>query len=329
MSDILVSVIIPVYNVAAYIESCARSLYEQTYQNIEFIWVDDATPDNSIELLEQVAAEYPNRNSQSRIITHIHNRGLPSARNTGLYHARGEYIFHCDSDDYVNREMISDFVEKAVSENADIVYSDWYLSFAKSERYMKQPSYTDPKDCVRSMLAGSMRFNVWNKLVKRSIYEDNQITFPDGFGMGEDMTMIKLFAYAQKVAYIGSAYYHYMQVNPQAFTKVFSEAHWQQLYRNVSDIKTFIERTYGTAFSDELHFFALNVKLPLLISSDYDSYERWLQLFPESNAFIPLNVKQTRRTRWLQQIALKRHFRIVRMYYVFIIKVIYGIVYRQ
>lgn len=329
MSKILVSIIIPVYNVAGYIESCARSLYEQTYDNIEYIWVNDATPDNSIELLEHVTVEYPRRKQHSYIVAHEQNKGLPSARNTGMSRARGEYIFHCDSDDWVDKDMIRQLVREAELRNADIVYSDWYLTFSKSERYMKQPNFNTAQECVEAMLSGSMRFNVWNKLVKRCLYEDNQISFPDGYGMGEDMTMIKVFAAALKISYIPKAYYHYMQVNPNAFTKVFCEKHWAELSFNVEDIKSFISNKYGDMFKDQYHFFCLNVKLPLLISSDYNSYERWFQLFPESNAYIQLNVKQTMRTRLLQGIALKRHFWLIRVYYFLVIKIIYGIIYRQ
>lgn len=329
MNREFVTIIIPVYNVSTYIERCARSLYEQTYRYIEYIWINDATPDESIDILEKVIADYPSRQSQTRIITHDQNKGLPSARNTGLSYATGDYVFHCDSDDYVEKDMIRQFVHQAVDMDADIVYSDWYLTFAKSRRYMRQPAHTEPVECIRSMLYGSMRFNVWNKLVKRSLYTDNNIQFPDGNGMGEDMTMIKLFAYSRKVAYINKAYYHYMQINPRAFTKVFSEYHWEQLYRNVDDIKSFVTSKYAPLFEAALHLFCLNVKLPLLITSDYSSYERWLGCFSESNRYISLNTQQSRRIRFIQQMASRRQFWIVRVHYYLVIKFIYGIIYRQ
>lgn len=329
MNTKLVTIIIPIYNVSTYIERCARSLYEQTYRYIEYIWVNDATQDESIEILKRITEDYPSRKMQMRIITHEQNMGLPTARNSGLKFSTGDYVFHCDSDDYIDKDMIRQLIRKAIDEDADIVYSDWYLSFTKSERSMKQPVHADPQECVKAMLCGSLRFNVWNKLVKRSLYVDNQIRFPDGCGMGEDMTMIKVFAYAQKVAYVDRCYYHYMQNNPHSFTKVFSEEHWQQLHCNVFDIRSFIVNQYGTLFDKELHFFCLNVKLPLLITADYSSYERWLGCFPESNSFISLNTQQSKRIRYIQQMVLKRRFWIVRAHYYFVIKFIYGIIYRQ
>ncbi|MBO5667722.1 MAG: glycosyltransferase family 2 protein, partial [Lentisphaeria bacterium] len=90
--DIKVSVCIPVYGVEKYIERCARSLFEQTMRDgIEFIFVNDCTPDKSIEILEQILSEYPHRQEQTKIIHHKQNGGLVAARNTGLAHASGEY----------------------------------------------------------------------------------------------------------------------------------------------------------------------------------------------------------------------------------------------
>lgn len=141
ISAISVSVIVPIYKVERFIARCVSSLLEQTLQNVEFIFVDDATPDGSIDVLQQVIERYPHRAEQVRLIHHEHNKGLPAARNTGLQVACGEYIFHCDSDDYVEPDMLQTIYDKATTENADFVWCDWWLSFEKRERYMKQPAY--------------------------------------------------------------------------------------------------------------------------------------------------------------------------------------------
>lgn len=80
----LVSVIVPVYNVAPYVERCAKSLFEQTLKDIEIIFVDDCSPDNSIELVKNLANKYPDRLAQIKYVRHEHNRGLAQARKTGL-----------------------------------------------------------------------------------------------------------------------------------------------------------------------------------------------------------------------------------------------------
>ena len=185
-----VSVIVPVFNVEKFIGRCVRSLMMQTLSDVEFIFVNDATPDTSMAVLESILAEYPDRASQVKILAHEQNLGLPAARNTGLDAAHGEYIFHCDSDDFVESDMLESMYSSAKDNDADIVWCDWYLSFGQNERYMKQPSYDTASDALKGMLGGAMKYNVWNKLIRRRLYVDNGIVFPSGYGMGEDMTMM-------------------------------------------------------------------------------------------------------------------------------------------
>ncbi len=129
---ILISVIIPVYRVEAYIERCVRSLMEQTLDEVEYIFVDDCSPDKSVSVLERVLKDYPLRQGQTHILRHATNRGLPAARNTGLDAAIGDYIFHCDSDDYLETDALQAMYDTAQKANAEIVYSDWYLTYGTS-----------------------------------------------------------------------------------------------------------------------------------------------------------------------------------------------------
>ena len=137
-TNVKVSVCIPVYGVEKYIERCARSLFEQTMaEGIEFIFVNDCTKDRSIEILEQVLSEYPQRKEQVKIIHHKKNGGLVAARNTGLKHATGDYIIHCDSDDWVDLNMYEAMYNKAIETNADMVYSDFYINTPYREKTRK------------------------------------------------------------------------------------------------------------------------------------------------------------------------------------------------
>ena len=158
MEENKVSVIIPIYKVEKFIERCVRSLMEQTLKEVEYIFVDDATPDKSIEVLERCLALYPNRKTE--ILHHSQNQGLPAARNTGLQVATGKYIFHCDSDDYVEHDMLEKLYLQAEQTNADIVWCDWFLTFAENERYMKQPQFETTIDALKGILSGVMKYNV-------------------------------------------------------------------------------------------------------------------------------------------------------------------------
>lgn len=323
----MISVIIPIYKVERFIYRCAVSLMEQTFANVEYIFVDDATPDNSIEVLEGVIARYPGRKGQCHILHHDYNKGLPAARDTGLAVAKGEYIFHCDSDDFVEPDMLEKMYKTAKENDADIVWCDWYLSFEKNERYMKQLEFFSPVDALKGMLSGVMKYNVWNKLVRRSLYEDNNIQFPAGCGMGEDMTMLRLFARANKVVYIPEAFYHYVKLNDNAFCSSISEKKLCDIKHNVDVVVKDLRSVFGNSLDKELAFFRLDVKFPFLISDNKYNYELWKNWYPEANKYIMQNKQLSLRSRCLQWLAWKNQFWAVRLYYKFLYKVIYGIIY--
>ncbi|MGJ1361379.1 glycosyltransferase family 2 protein [Sphingobacterium spiritivorum] len=327
-----VSVIIPVFKVESFIGRCVRYLFEQTLKEVEYIFIDDCSPDNSITVLQGVMEEYPHRKHDVTIVRHEQNRGLPSARNSGLQIASGEYIFHCDSDDYLDRDALFLLYDEAKKQNADAVWCDWYLSFRNNERYMSQApvdsQYVSVMSTLEMMLGGKIRFNVWNKLVRRQLYTANDIRFPDGYGMGEDMTMIKLFAYAEKVSYLPMALYHYVQLNENAFTKKTTDQHLLQIQYNVDHIVHFLKQKYGSDLNTFIQFFKLNTKLPFLISNDTKSYERWLAWYPEANDYVTANPMFSKRTRIIQHFAIRRQFWILRLHYYLVIRVVYGLIYR-
>lgn len=133
-----VSILIPIYGVEKFIERCAISLFEQTYQNIEYIFVNDCTKDDSINVLERVINRYPNRKPFVRIINHAQNKGLAGARNTAVANATGEFIMHVDSDDYVDKEIVRKAIDKQLQFDADIVVIDFkrlFPGFSKITRY--------------------------------------------------------------------------------------------------------------------------------------------------------------------------------------------------
>ena len=142
----LISVIVPIYNVERFIERCVKSLMEQTLQDVEYIFVDDAATDNSMKILAATLSIYSDHNI--RILVHQENKGLPAARNTGLAVATGEYVFHCDSDDYMEKDMLEVLYKKAKETDADIVWCDWFLSFEKKKVIAKTKAGKEEKAAI-------------------------------------------------------------------------------------------------------------------------------------------------------------------------------------
>ena len=314
-----VSVIIPVFKVEAFVERCVRSLMEQTLQDVEFIFVDDASPDGSMQIVRRVTAEY---DRDVRILVHPENKGLPAARNTGLAEARGKYIFHCDSDDWPEKDMLKKMYSAAVRENADFVYCDFWLDFGTGRRYMSTPDYASPEKMVKDgFLVGNMKYNVWNKLISRDLY--NGVQFPAGHGMGEDMTIIPLATRARKVARVPEALYHYIKINANAFSAKLTQQHLDNIRFNVGRTLAALESWETTDKEKYLALFKLNIKLPFLFSDDKEQYKLWREWYPEADRFIPENTSQPRSTRLVQEWAAKGHFGLVRLYSFAVNKIYY------
>ena len=324
-----VSVIIPVYRVSSFIERCAESLMRQTLEDVEFLFVDDASTDDSREKLEKVLALHSGRNV--RILTHSANKGLPAARNTGLAEAKGEYIFHCDADDWVEPDMLEKLYGAAVAAGADYAWCDFYMSFEKNERYMKARDYRTPDELVRrGFFAGDMKFNVWNKLVRRDVYEraGGMELFPSGHPMAEDMTMIILALCARKVVYVPEALYHYVKTNSGAMTQTVSDRQLADIRHNVSRVEEFVKTGCKGRYDRDLALFKLNVKLPFLLSGNAEDLCRWTEWYPEADKYAFANPELPFRTRLLQWMAAHGQFWYVRLYYKVVYKFIYGVVYK-
>ena len=319
-----VSVIIPFYNVAPFVERCVRSLMEQTLEDVEFIFVDDASPDDSRKLIERVIAEY-DRNVT--ILTHATNKGLPAARNTGLEAAKGEFIYHCDSDDWLEPTMLEEMYLTARGKSADYIFCDFILDFGVSNRYMSTPDYDSPERMIKEgFLAGQMKYNVWNKLVRKSLYElPKQIRFPIGHSMGEDMTMIALAMGSKSVARVPHALYHYLKTNNGAFTNTFSSRHLEDIHYNASRTLDALEEWEATDKERFTAYFKLGVKLPFLMTGKYCQYKLWQEWFPEANSFIMSNKYLPMRTRLVQTFAKWKLYPFVWLYAFSVNNMYYGL----
>lgn len=328
--ELIVSVIIPVYNAESTIHIALESLIEQSYTKIEVVIIDDCSTDQSWTVIQKYIPILENKGMSTKVISHNKNGGVASARNTGLENATGEFIYYVDADDYLEINAIELLINEAVSKDADIVGCNWFLTFGKNERRMNQPSFASSKEAIQKMMNGSMRWNLWLFIVRRSLYVNEQIQFTPGMNMGEDMmVMVKLFTKATRVIYLDKALYHYGQSNNQSLTKIYSDSHIREVTLNVGEIERYL---FNSRFSDpeefNLNFLKLNIKLPLLISDQEEQYELWLNWFPESNGKVMTNKALPFRTRFLQWLAVKKQFWAIKLYYRVVISFIYGRVYK-
>jgi glycosyltransferase involved in cell wall biosynthesis len=205
-----VSILVPIYNVSNYIERCAHSLFQQTFSDIEYIFVNDCTPDDSIEKLQKVIEQYPVRKPFVKIVNHKKNRGLAATRNTAIDNSTGQYILNVDSDDWIELDMIETMYRKAVEENADIVVCETFVEMENKTTIIPSLiSYTNEEHFF-DMILKKIPISRWNKLIKRKYYELQDCRVPEGFDVGEDGYVIpRIFLVANKITQINRPLYHY------------------------------------------------------------------------------------------------------------------------
>ncbi|MFI3285194.1 MAG: glycosyltransferase family 2 protein [Rikenellaceae bacterium] len=279
-----VSVIVPIYGVEKYIERCARSLFEQTLNSIEYLFVDDCSPDASIEILEQVLEEYPHRKSQVRIIRHETNKGAAIARKNGILAATGEYLIHCDSDDWVDRDMYRAMYAKAIEEGVDVVLcSSWYN--ATETNYSVTHCNTDYNHILQK---GTMYY-LWLRLVRRQLFIDNLIIFPIDHMMEDIVFTIQTTYYSSNYALIDAPYYYYYRNQDSICvnqSEEYCKKRWQQAKNNIDIVIGFMQRLrIEKQYTDQLTELKMAPRSFLypLLKKDMKYYSDWYNTYPELN----------------------------------------------
>lgn len=279
-----VSVIVPVYGVEKYIERCARSLFEQTLDDIEYLFIDDCTPDRSIEILQQVLEDYPQRKPQVVIHRMEQNSGQAAVRKWGMQNATGEYVIHCDSDDWVDTDMYRAMYEKAKDEDADVVVCDYRTSNGIDVLEEIQGTKTDKiSKFRRNLLFQRDPWSLCNKLFVRVCYKD--IIYPDG-NMGEDMAMcLQMIFKCNRMAHVSDVYYYYY-INDASITNKLEAAphlrNYESLKINTNLLLAFLENQEVEKRAWVINGLEYNVTLPLLnlIHSDIKYRDLWLNTYP-------------------------------------------------
>ncbi len=215
----LVSIGVPVYGVESYIERCARSIFEQTYENLEIQFIDDCSPDNSINILNDLLDQYPTRKLQTRIIKHEKNRGLAAARNTVLDNLSGSLVMWVDSDDWLDTNAVELAVKAQLEGDYDVVTFDAKFHSNNGRSIIKHyPVINDSHElCVHCLISD---YRVWGRLIRSNIYRKHDIRPLEGANLGEDYQQIPFILYfSKKIFTLNNVYYNYECSNVSSYTK--------------------------------------------------------------------------------------------------------------
>jgi len=297
-----VSIIIPIYNVEQYIAECAHSLFKQTYPNIEFIFVDDASPDNSVSILEKIIEEYNNRKEQVILIRKEQNVGSSQARKVGFEVCTGDYIICADSDDWLELNMIEEMINKAILEDFDIVWCDYF----ENEKYIKAcPKTNDKIEIFRGLLGFELHASLCNKLVKKEIYS-NGIYFPKAMQNEDFVISIQNLFYAKKIGFLNEALYHYRVVS-NSITRSKSNLAKKSMdyYENYAWAVNFFESKFGNDLEflePHLSYRINHVKMKIMEAKETGDVRKLYELYPKSLNRIFIKYKEF--TTFIQAIML-------------------------
>lgn len=272
-----VSVVIPIYGVERYIERCASSLFQQSLDEIQFVFVNDCTNDHSIDILKRIISKYPSRKDDVLVVEHEQNKGLPQARKSGITYCTGEYIAHCDSDDWPDVHMYEIMYNEAIINNADIVSCDYYRSDGVKIRYIKKIE-------TQKYLQGP----VWNKIVRREIYENNDIIYPIANKAEDGALLTQLSFFGQKRVHINKALYYYFD-NPDSMCRVITRENCiKRLHEECENVE--LRRQFlinhDCLPEDEgslLRWEYLSRKNLMPYILDNEIYELWKNTYPDLN----------------------------------------------
>ena len=278
-----VSILVPIYGVEQYIERCSRSLFEQTYPDLEFIFVDDCSPDRSVDVLRSVIKNYPTLEERVSIIRHQHNKGLAAARNTALDHATGEFICVVDSDDWMELDAVERLVNKQLETSADIVAGNMVMHMKEGDVPFYERKYSSKEELVLQQMQKTWDHAIWRRIIRRSLFEDHHIRCIEGCDMTEDRyQMVQLAYYAGSYAQIDDIVYHYERRNEgsimaqKAKNKILGRNY--QYFRNWLGIRDFFSDKEAVFYKEATNQAMEFAKVFLTSTVKYNSKEWYLRL---------------------------------------------------
>jgi glycosyltransferase involved in cell wall biosynthesis len=277
----LVSVILPVYNVAHFLSESIRSVLAQTHQNFEILAVDDGSTDTSGQILDNWETK------DIRIhVFHQKNQGLSAARNTGLAHVTGDFVYFLDSDDCIAPNLFERCFAVMRLYNADFVTFKFDTistdgKFVKSDYFHNE--YTDtevfsPKDAIKAQLRGDIAAYAWSFIAKASVYKENNITFPVGRKIEDLARICIMIGESTRIVRIPEVLYHYRLRSGSLMGHV-SPSLLRDWSKAVDDREEYISRRYPELKSymllQSLNFFSTVDLAPLRQTLKYGLKLDW------------------------------------------------------
>jgi glycosyltransferase involved in cell wall biosynthesis len=237
-NPVTISLVAPIYGVERYIGRFAESVLGQSYPHIQFVFVNDGTKDSSIQILEGIInGKFPHLRDRI-VIVDKENGGLPAARKTGMEYVTGDYVWHIDSDDWLELDAVSKIAARIDETDSDIVYFGFYKEYADKTKPKRENVYSAAERSlyIRNMYNHRAYGCVWNKCVRRTLYDNGLVNFPKYSYAEDTYLMSQLVGYASSLSYLDECLYHYRKDNPQSITRQNRKRRKREYARNFLDL---------------------------------------------------------------------------------------------
>jgi glycosyltransferase involved in cell wall biosynthesis len=296
----LVTISIPVFTTEKYIERCINSVLQQTYPNTEILLIDDHSSDNSLEIINRIQSQYPDKIS---IISFSENKGPSAARNSGIDNAKGKYLFFLDADDEITSDCIEKLYKRAYETDATLTVAQATAknTFNNTQyeifTFKKELEYLEGNDIIlNSFCKGDWSITCWNKLFKIDFFKENKIYFVEGIFSQDELWSFHYALKLDSIAFLNeSTYWYYLHgesiifnktkrnfENHQTIVEYFSKAYREETPNRkkfiLNHIVTFKELTLSMQWKvmkDDINYWKYNYnrlkKAPSLSMPDYFS----------------------------------------------------------
>ena len=235
-----ITILIPIYGVEQYIAQCAEALFSQTYQDIDYVFCNDCTPDRSIAVLQEVVERYPNRKPRVRIISNETNKGIGYTRKRLIDEVHGEAFFFADSDDVLPANAMEVLAGRMQETGADIVEGAYreYHDGKLGEPCL--PSHDDADSYFSKALCQNIiQLRVWGKLFKASVIARVPSLFLEGIDYAEDVCATSRLVAVASRAWTDEVVYWYRTDNTASYTKNISQKNILSYFRAMREVLRF------------------------------------------------------------------------------------------
>ncbi|HEM8303428.1 glycosyltransferase family 2 protein [Providencia stuartii] len=279
--DILVSIIVPAYNVEKYITKCLASIFEQTYKNIEVIIINDGSTDNTYKIVNSCI-----KNEKRARVLNTPNSGVSSARNRGIKESIGEYIVFVDGDDYLANDFVSYMLELITNSDADFCFSkNCYTRKIEQQVKKEKIEILNTEEAISLLLSPNVVVGCWNKIYKRSLIESKKIFFSEDLFYGEGLTFIINIAQScQRICVGNKKVYYYRKNNETSATTKFEIEKVYNGEKALINIREHLpkkSKMINTMFNYHLCLYRLGALVKLksnkLEKNYLTDYNRWLK----------------------------------------------------